>query len=137
MHGVALLFIVAITAFPMTLARAAPACEDNANLNTLQINECLFAKFETRDKELNRVYQEIQKEFAKRSNEGDTSITTASKSLLSAQRAWIPFRDGECEARYAYYSEGSIRNMIFLECKIELTDDRIKTLQWWLDTFAH
>lgn len=130
------LFIVAFVSSTMSAAWAASSCENDPTLNTLQINECLSAKYKTTDGKLNQVYKQILNEFGKRSKDGEASANAARQSLIATQKAWLQFRDGECGARYAYFLEGTIRNSTALECKIDLTSSRITTLQWWLDVLA-
>ena len=112
------------------------SCEDDPTLNTLQINECLSRKHKTADEELNRVYRSVLAELSTRAQDGDAPSRAARDALILGQRAWVRFRDGECGARYGYFIEGTLRNPTALSCKIELTEDRIKTIRWWLEVLA-
>ena len=111
-------------------------CQDDPTQNTLQINECRFAEFKITDGKLNQVYRQVLNELAERAKDDDTSASAARQELITAQRAWLQFRDGECGALYTYYENGTIRNMAALQCKIDLTNERIATLGRWLDHLA-
>jgi uncharacterized protein YecT (DUF1311 family) len=137
MNTAILPFILAFVLSMMSAAWAASSCDDDPTLNTLQLTECLSAKYKTTDRTLNQVYKQILNELANRTKDGETSSNAARQTLIAAQKAWLQLRDGECGARYTYFLQGTIRNSTALECKIDLTNARIETLQWWLDVLAH
>ncbi|MEF2549103.1 lysozyme inhibitor LprI family protein [Aurantimonas sp. E1-2-R+4] len=45
-------------------------------------------------------------------------------ALVKAQRAWIAYRDAECDRRYELFKEGTIRTNIASDCLLELTAQR-------------
>nr|WP_223998518.1 lysozyme inhibitor LprI family protein [Aureimonas sp. SA4125] len=53
----------------------------------------------------------------------------AAKSLVKAQRAWITFRDAECDRRFELYKDGTIRTNIASSCLLMLTATRALDLQ--------
>ena len=80
------------------------------------------------EKELNRVYNKILKEY-----KTDTAFT---KNLKKSQKIWIQFREAEMKVKYPdreadYY--GSIHSMCLSSYREQLTTERIKVLQAWLD----
>ncbi len=79
------------------------------------------------DKKLNEVYQQILKEYS-----SDTGFI---RNLKISQRIWIQFRDAEVSVKYPDRPEGygSVEPMCRYEYLEELTQDRIKTLQEWID----
>jgi len=83
------------------------------------------SSYQTADKELNVVYQNILKQYAKKQ--------AFIKKLKTAQRLWVQLRDAELAARYpekgSYGSAGPMCESIYLE---KLTRERIKFLQVWL-----
>lgn len=82
--------------------------------------------YQKADKELNRVYQKILKEYA--------SQPLFIKKFKAAQRLWVQLRDAELAARYpasgSYGSAGPMCENIYLE---DLTKQRTKFLRQWLD----
>ncbi|OHX14745.1 hypothetical protein BI347_15470 [Chromobacterium sphagni] len=101
----------------------------NAN-TTLEINDCKQQQFDAKDKQLNQIYRELlQKLQANESQGGNPGVKDKPSTLLiQAQRKWIAFRDADCNTKYQIYLDGSIRNMVYLGCKIERTAQRIKEL---------
>ncbi|MBK9980826.1 MAG: DUF1311 domain-containing protein [Saprospiraceae bacterium] len=82
--------------------------------------------FKTADSTLNVLYKKIQKAYA------DDSLFL--KNFKITQRIWITFRDAELQLKYpASAGYGSIQRMCYALYQTELTEDRIKTLQTWLD----
>jgi uncharacterized protein YecT (DUF1311 family) len=80
------------------------------------------------DQELNRVYQQILKEYRTK--------TVFLQSLKAAQQRWIQFRDAEMKARYpaanAQFEYGSFFPVCYSNGLEELTKARTKQLRLWL-----
>jgi len=92
------------------------------------MNEDAATIFKEADKKLNSLYQKILKDYA------DDPVFIA--SFKKAQRCWITFRDAQLKMKYpdrepGYY--GSIQPMLETMYLTELTKDRIKALQPWID----
>jgi uncharacterized protein YecT (DUF1311 family) len=92
------------------------------------MNEDAAASFKAADKKLNSLYQKILKDYA------DDPVFIASFKV--AQRCWITFRDAQLKMKYpdrepGYY--GSIQPMLETMYLTELTKDRIKALEPWID----
>jgi uncharacterized protein YecT (DUF1311 family) len=105
--------------FAAPLARAQTQGEMNAET---------AGEFQAADKQLNSIYQEILSNYA------DDEAFIA--SLKEAQRCWIAFRDAQLKMKYpdrepGYY--GSILPSCEAMYLAELTQERIKTLQVWID----
>lgn len=93
----------------------------------LEINQDEHNKYVKADKELNKVYNQILKEY-----KSDTEFI---KNFKNAQKIWIQFRDAEMKYKYpdreqGYY--GSIQPMCWSIYLTELTEDRTKKLKIWL-----
>jgi len=93
-----------------------------------ELNEEADRDYQKADRELIDVYQKILKEY----KEDSVFI----KSFKNAQRLWIQLRDAEMLAKYPetenrYY--GSVQPMCWSLYKTELTNDRIKKLQVWVE----
>ena len=92
------------------------------------MNEDAATIFKEADKKLNSLYQKILKDYA------DDPVFIA--SFKKAQRCWITFRDAQLKMKYpdrepGYY--GGIQPMLETRYLTELTKDRIKALQVWID----
>jgi uncharacterized protein YecT (DUF1311 family) len=93
----------------------------------LQLNQNAKNKYVKVDKELDKVYKQILKEYSEDAN--------FIKNLKYSQKIWIKFRDAEMKVKYPetspnYY--GSIFPMCWNNTLTELTKKRIKELSIWL-----
>jgi uncharacterized protein YecT (DUF1311 family) len=82
------------------------------------MNICAAADHAAADATLNKTYQDIV-------GQGDAKTN---KLLQAAQRAWIAFRDAECDYSTSDSVGGSIHPMELSQCLTRLTNDRIKQL---------
>lgn len=97
---------------------------------TRDVEQCLAAELRRADAELNRYYAAATKRLT------DQQDMTALAKLRAAERAWIAYRDAECDAVYESWGQGTIRGSMNLGCRISLTKARTATI-WhnWL-TYA-
>jgi uncharacterized protein YecT (DUF1311 family) len=93
-----------------TAARA--QCEEAKS--TLQINECFAKELKKADAELNTVYRLALKKL-----EADDAAL-----LRKAQRAWLAYRDAQCEAEHALWGGGTGGPAAWMSCKLGLTSQR-------------
>jgi uncharacterized protein YecT (DUF1311 family) len=94
----------------------------------MEMNQDAAGEFKSADKELNAIYQQILEDYA------DDDVFLA--NLKEAQRCWIDFRDAQLKMKYpdrepGYY--GSIQPVCEMTYLTELTQDRIKTLNVWIE----
>ena len=92
-----------------------------------EMNKEAAINYKKADAELNKVYQQIMKEYA-----DDPTFLDA---LRSSQRNWITFRDSELKMKYpdrepGWY--GSIQPMCDSYYLAELTNERTAKLRAWL-----
>ena len=88
------------------------------------MTECAAKGYEDADRKLNETYKQIIDRLA------DAPDTKA--SLTKAQRAWITFRDAECEFTNAQAGGGTLYGTLINQCLTDLTDQRAQTLQSYL-----
>lgn len=96
------------------------------------MNSCAAMDYEKADKQLNVVYKEALKSQAdldKQSAEINPDYVGAVQALKKAQRAWIDYRDGQCEGVGYQAVGGSMQPMLINGCEADLTNKRIKELQ--------
>ena len=106
---------------------ANPCQETPEGQGTQGIDACLDRELKAWDAILNERYRTAMaaaKEMDDRLKTEDGTEPTVAAALLKAQRAWIAFRDAECDRRYEYFKEGTIRTNIFYGCVNGLTADR-------------
>lgn len=106
------LFAIGITAKPVFAQ-----CEDKKA--TADQIECLGTALKKADAELNRIYQNTRKEL---------SPEDAAR-LRKAQRAWLAYRDAQCDAEQKHYEGGSIAPVLFARCRLALTQRRSKEIK--------
>jgi uncharacterized protein YecT (DUF1311 family) len=99
-----------------------PDCQ-NANTQT-EMNQCAAEAFRRADRELNDTYSAIIKKL---------HAAPLSK-LRVAQRAWIQYRDANCDAATALYEGGSIAPMTHSLCLERITKSRTRELHAIYDT---
>ena len=115
--------------FLLAIALAAPlgsatAGECNAAKTQLDLDQCAGATFKTADGTLNSVYKTI---MARLKSADETRV-----SLVGAQKAWLAFRDAECDFEAAGARGGSIEPMVVAQCRTRLTESRSKALRVFL-----
>ncbi len=86
---------------------------------TLQINECFAKELKKADAKLNRVYQLAEKKL----QPDDAAL------LRKAQRAWLAYRDAQCEAEHALWGGGTGGTAARMSCSLELTRKRAAEIQ--------
>lgn len=105
-----------------------PTSVDCTNPQTqADMNYCAALDAQVADDRLNEVYQDLR---AAITNE------TQEKQLISAQQAWISFRDSDCEFSQRRYDGGSIMPLIYSSCIAERTRQRTKELEMYLEDFS-
>ena len=84
----------------------------------LEINAQAGQRFRMADDQLNAAYAKLMA----------TASPDGRERLRAAQRAWVAFRDLDCEAR-AGSRGGSFHSAAVLLCREALTDERTRTLK--------
>lgn len=80
----------------------------------LDMNNCAAAELTAADALLNQSYQELLRVLPPERVE----------LLREAQRAWIRFRDAECELQASEVRGGSMEPMVHALCLAQLTEER-------------
>ncbi|UYY76163.1 lysozyme inhibitor LprI family protein [Sphingomonas sp. R1] len=110
----------------LVLALAAPAAPCADAKTTVDMNLCLARGSNAAEVEMNRYLVAARKRAA-----ADGLAVT--KAFDEAQGRWIAWRKGECDAVYAHWQGGTIRNAALLTCRIALTEARTRQLwKTWL-----
>lgn len=110
-------------------ARAAGRNCDDAS-TTADMVECGSADYKAEDKRLNTAYRALVKKL-------ETDQNDAAKLLVEAQRAWIKFRDANCNFEAASMaSGGTLEPVLRLGCLAGTTKARTQELKAQLENVA-
>ena len=113
--GLAVLFMAATSG--ATHAQSAAECISPQT--QLLMNACAARDYKKADAALNAAWGPA-KEFADAIGRGPM--------LLSAQRAWLAYRDEACDVHASPYEGGSLQPLIRATCLSELTAERTRML---------
>ena len=86
------------------------------------MTNCAHLAFKKSDAELNRVYQQLMKKVAA---DGEKY----QRKLQEAQRAWLKYRDANCESEVALNEGGTIYPMVYNYCLASMTEERTKRMK--------
>jgi uncharacterized protein YecT (DUF1311 family) len=102
-----------------------PDCKDPQDQMTMTF--CAGKDFQKADTELNDAWVKFKADAE--DSDKATDSHEYSDALLASQRAWIAFRDAECDWQGFAAHGGSMEPMLVEICLAKLTRDRIKQLQ--------
>lgn len=111
-----------------SLASAADKCADAKDQTTMNI--CADAAYKESDRALNAQYAVTRKAVLAYDPEGD-------KLLITAQRAWVVFRDAHCTATSFAFKGGTMEPMMRASCLAETTDARTAELKKMASDYGH
>jgi uncharacterized protein YecT (DUF1311 family) len=127
LYLVPIAFLLASAAF----AGDGPKIDCNNATTQTDMNICSHQDFETADKSLNAIYKKALAFAASQdldlANQPD--LQGAAKALKKAQRAWVDYRDGQCESYGFGARGGSMEPMLVAGCQAELTRKRTHELK--------
>jgi uncharacterized protein YecT (DUF1311 family) len=116
---VALSLIAGATA---SIAQAADSCDPD--LSHAELNECYGNAYKKADAELNVLYRQITARLK------DNKATI--KLLVAAQRAWVAFRDAECDFSASRDLGDNAYGLALAICLDKLTGKRIDDFKNYL-----
>jgi uncharacterized protein YecT (DUF1311 family) len=115
------------------IGRISNACQEEPNGSTTAgMDDCISREAEAWDRILNDSYKAetaSAKSLDTERKAGGDETSTAAADLLKAQRAWIAYRDAECDRRFEVNKDGTIRTTMSLSCTLDLTALRALDLQ--------
>jgi uncharacterized protein YecT (DUF1311 family) len=101
------------------------ACMDKAE-STADQNNCVDKSYKAADAELNKVYNIVRTPLLKSKSADDKEIL---KRLVSAEKAWVAFRDANCSLVGTQMMGGSGEGPMIGGCLVSTTIARVKELQ--------
>jgi uncharacterized protein YecT (DUF1311 family) len=115
------------------VAGAQSSCIDPRNQRDA-VN-CAEAAWRLADRELNTIWPTIRSVVADTDDRIDPSSKRWSRTVLNAQRAWITFRDANCEAARFMYAGGTNEALAYWACMERMTRERINELNLLVENF--
>lgn len=101
------------------------------SLATSVLASCLARETDAWDAHLNSEWSKVRAEAEAR-DAADAGAQGANvKSLLAAQRAWLAYRDAECDNTYQRYIGGTIRSLMAGSCLAEMNAERVIDFRDW------
>jgi uncharacterized protein YecT (DUF1311 family) len=101
-------------------SRKKDPCENAQNQQ--EMNHCAEDEFHKADQKLNKLYNNL----------GSKLEPERLAKLKEAERAWVKFRDADCDFVTYINKGGSIYPLVYFGCLTESTNDRIKQLEQML-----
>jgi uncharacterized protein YecT (DUF1311 family) len=104
------------------LSQEYSTCLDKANGVTFEMTDCIAAETSRQDARLNDNYKKLMSKLS----------PERKKSLVDAERAWISFRDANCQF-YGDPQGGTSARLSANECILNATAQRAKELKLLVD----
>lgn len=111
---------------PVLLLATADPCVPTT---TVEAERCVAADLASADADLNRYYAAAVARLTRERR------TTALAKLRASERAWIAYREAECDAVWEYWKGGTVRGTFSAECGLRLT--RARTMAIWTDWLTY
>ncbi len=114
------------------IGTAALICMDESEggYSTYGQSQCQSAEAAAWDVLLNEQYRAAMATARSAdAEESDAGYARRAETLRAMQRAWIPFRDAKCDAEYAVWGRGSMRQIAGTGCMMQTNAEQ--TIQIW------
>lgn len=95
----------------------------SAPMNTVEMHYCADEAYKAADGDLNQVWQTMRGHLSKEEK----------AALLTAQRAWLKYRDANCDFAAMPYLGGTLHPVILLTCLESMTRTRTEELRAMLE----
>ena len=96
--------------------------------NQTSMNECQIRVAEREDAQMNVAWRKVREVMRKADAEDASGRSQYMSALLSAQRAWLAFRNAECEIQSYEWKDGTMQPFTRSQCMAELARARSKQL---------
>jgi uncharacterized protein YecT (DUF1311 family) len=102
-----------------------------------EMNQCMSRHYQDADRRLNDLYKRIETLMERQLENARDNKDAAQakyeegglKNLRAAARAWISYRDPQCEAARQRFEGGSMAPMIYSGCMWRATEHRVQELK--------
>jgi uncharacterized protein YecT (DUF1311 family) len=125
-----LVLVIALAGMPAHFAGAADEVDCEKAFTTVDLNICAEQSLDVADKALNETYKKILADLALPDTENAAGNLKWTEALKVSQRAWVAFRDADCEKLMIHEAGGGTATTgAILGCMTELTEARTKDLK--------
>lgn len=122
--------LAAMSCWSYARAEAEPKTDCQNATSTVELNFCAEQDLDKADAELNAVYQKAIAAVPEMATDAPYDAKSWEAALRASQRAWVQFRDAECDKHVPmFWGGGTGTTGDVLGCKTELTNARIKQLK--------
>lgn len=87
-----------------------------------EMNACAGIAYQNADRRLNQVYRQLLPKLS----------GSRRQKLISAQQAWIKFRDANCTFERSEFAGGTMEPMVYSSCLANVTKQRTAQLEQYL-----
>jgi uncharacterized protein YecT (DUF1311 family) len=98
---------------------------------------CERARQDAADQALNAQYKKTRAAMVAVDSDQEADMKGAEKALVTAQRAWIAYRDAQCEAAGFQARGGTMEPMLVAGCIADITEVRTKELKALEDAMSN
>ena len=100
-------------------------CREDGTM--IEMKKCAQDKYVKVDKELNQTYQKLM---------ANLNDNQRKERLISAQRAWIQFRDQSCSYEASEALGGTLEGLLLTNCLTRVTAERTSDLKEYLSNLS-
>lgn len=118
------------------IGAAAEACMEKTQggYSTAGMAGCVAAEIDVWDGFLNREYKGLRALMAEADANASAGNVSRVDALRDTQRAWIAYRDAECGFNWAMFQEGTMRLLVAVGCRLDMTAQRSMELRDYRET---
>lgn len=144
MHGLTIKNVLAagmlvLSVTLLTGANVARAQEEEPNcaepVTQRDLNACADIEYDKADKDLNAAYQQLRKKMSDWDKSADETSKGVVDALVVAQRAWVAFRDANCEVAGFQARGGTMESMLIYTCLADMSTKRAAELRELSDSY--
>lgn len=125
--------ICVLSATFLTGAQDARAQEEEPNcaepVTQRDLNACADIEYDKADKDLNAAYKQLRTKMSDWDKSADEESKGAVDALVAAQRAWVSFRDANCEVAGFQARGGTMESMLISSCLADMSTKRAAELR--------
>lgn len=114
-------------AFLMILAAAASNCGDKPSQTAMMM--CHAQVSDHADAAMNRVWKQVYVQMQREEPTTPRSDLGFAPTLLAPQRAWMTYRDAECQIESYEWRGGSMQPFTYNQCTTALTQEHTRQLR--------
>jgi uncharacterized protein YecT (DUF1311 family) len=118
-------------------AQDQPDVDCNTAITQMEMTYCAQLEFGEADELLNAQYKSTRDVMRKWDADSIDELNGAEDALVTAQRAWVTFRDAHCASVGYQAHGGTMEPMLIYGCQAELTRARTDELKQLADSMVN